>query len=421
MNELGLTANLDEFYRRVHLSVGFNQSGYSRCMLYRHGDRSPTHVLLNLPHPLKPWPQGLGQLTQEGMRQEAKLGEFFKNRYVHQLHLINATYVRREVKIRSTDYDRTLMSAEAQLSALYRPAGRQIWNKNLLWQPIPIHTVPRANDTLLKSQSLACPRYDQSVQNNLKSNKFKDFIKKDGGFVKKIYELAGYNGSHKNIYYAAHEINGALFCMQKHNLTLPHWANSTVLVRLRKIALFVKLLKYSSPIQQKVTAGELLYRMIHDMKSVKSGTKMNPTKLMMYSAHDSNVMAILLALGFHLTKNPPYTAAVMLELYKDKNGTYLVQVLYRNSSVTVTLQLPGCKRLCPLNDFEKLTSNVTFPPLNRKEICTIKTSHTLSPVNIAIIAAVGGIIILFGILLILRYYFRHVHSKQSYDRIVEFN
>ena len=28
--------------------------------------------------------------------------------------------------IRSTDVDRTLMSAEAQLSALYRPTGKQV-------------------------------------------------------------------------------------------------------------------------------------------------------------------------------------------------------------------------------------------------------------------------------------------------------
>lgn len=47
-----------------------------------------------------------------------------------------------QVFIRSTDFDRTLMSAEANLAGLYPPAGRQMFNPNLTWQPIPVHTVP---------------------------------------------------------------------------------------------------------------------------------------------------------------------------------------------------------------------------------------------------------------------------------------
>lgn len=31
------------------------------------------------------------------MRQEAELGQYFKNRYVHQFQLINVSYIREEV------------------------------------------------------------------------------------------------------------------------------------------------------------------------------------------------------------------------------------------------------------------------------------------------------------------------------------
>lgn len=48
--------------------------------------------------------------------------------------------------VRSTDYDRTLMSAEAHLAGLYPPNGAQIFNPNLVWQPIPVHTVPQAEE-----------------------------------------------------------------------------------------------------------------------------------------------------------------------------------------------------------------------------------------------------------------------------------
>lgn len=50
---------------------------------------------------------------------------------------------------RSTDLDRTLMSAEALLSAVFPPSGEQIWNEDIKWQPIPVHTEPRQDDTVI--------------------------------------------------------------------------------------------------------------------------------------------------------------------------------------------------------------------------------------------------------------------------------
>jgi len=57
-------------------------------------------------------------------------------------------YSSEDIYIRSTSVDRALMSAAANLAGLYTPTGDQIWNNNLgtLWQPIPIHSIPRDLD-----------------------------------------------------------------------------------------------------------------------------------------------------------------------------------------------------------------------------------------------------------------------------------
>jgi len=51
-----------------------------------------------------------------------------------------------QVYIQSTDVDRTMMSAYCNLAGLFPPHGSQVWNESLLWQPIPVHTVPEDLD-----------------------------------------------------------------------------------------------------------------------------------------------------------------------------------------------------------------------------------------------------------------------------------
>uniref|UniRef100_H2ZM94 acid phosphatase n=1 Tax=Ciona savignyi TaxID=51511 RepID=H2ZM94_CIOSA len=110
-------------------------------LIWRHGARSPVRSYPTNPYNNKPvWPQGFGQLTQVGMRQEYALGRYFRERYKH---LLSSQYNRSEIYIRSTDYDRTLMSAQSNMAGLFPPEGRQQWNgSSTNWQPIPIHTVP---------------------------------------------------------------------------------------------------------------------------------------------------------------------------------------------------------------------------------------------------------------------------------------
>ena len=53
-----------------------------------------------------------------------------------------------QIYVRSTDKDRTLMTAQAVLNGLYPPAGSQVWKEGLHWQPIPVHTVELNNDVV---------------------------------------------------------------------------------------------------------------------------------------------------------------------------------------------------------------------------------------------------------------------------------
>ena len=65
---------------------------------------------------------------QNGTLQHYQLGRLIRERYTVEYQLISPNYTRDEVYVRSTDTDRTLMSALSQLSALFPPDEDQVMN-----------------------------------------------------------------------------------------------------------------------------------------------------------------------------------------------------------------------------------------------------------------------------------------------------
>lgn len=60
------------------------------------------------------------------------------------------------------------MSAAHNLAGMFPPQNNQIWNETLMWQAIPIHTIPKKLDHVLATQR-PCPRYDQIYEEYTKS------------------------------------------------------------------------------------------------------------------------------------------------------------------------------------------------------------------------------------------------------------
>lgn len=67
--------------------------------------------------------------------QAYELGQFFSRRYEKLLG--DGSYSPDKVYTQSSEMERTIMSAAMVLAGLFPPKNIQIWNKDLLWQPIP--------------------------------------------------------------------------------------------------------------------------------------------------------------------------------------------------------------------------------------------------------------------------------------------
>lgn len=82
------------------------------------------------------------------------------------------------------------MSAESNLAGFFPPDGSQIWNSKILWQPIPIHTVPEKYDDILAAKK-PCQRYDYAFKKYLKSPEYKALSDKFKPLFKYLEEKSG--------------------------------------------------------------------------------------------------------------------------------------------------------------------------------------------------------------------------------------
>lgn len=66
---------------------------------------------------------------------------------------------------------------------MYPPIGKDIWDNDLLWQPIPIHTEPERMDEVL-AMKRKCVSYIIEKEKYLQSDDYIEGLKKYQGLMK---------------------------------------------------------------------------------------------------------------------------------------------------------------------------------------------------------------------------------------------
>ncbi|XP_069329338.1 prostatic acid phosphatase isoform X1 [Eulemur rufifrons] len=358
-------------------------------LVFRHGDRSPIETFPNDPIKESSWPQGFGQLTQLGIKQHYEFGQYIRKRY---RKFLNESYKHQQIYIRSTDVDRTLMSAMANLAALFPPEGTSIWNPSLLWQPIPVHTVSLPEDRLLYLPFRNCPRFQELESETLKSEEFQKRLHPYKDFIETLLKLSGFHS--QDLFGIWSKIYDPLYCESVHNFTLPTWATEDTITKLRELSELSLLSLYGIHKQKEKSrfqGGVLVNEILNEMKSVTQAS--SHRKLVMYSAHDTTVSGLQMALDVYNGMLPPYASCHFMELYLDK-GQYFVEMFYRNETQHEPhpLTLPGCTHSCPLEKFAELVAPVL--PQDWSAECRITSDHQVLRIVLAIaFCLVSGVLV----------------------------
>ncbi|CAJ0585598.1 unnamed protein product, partial [Mesorhabditis spiculigera] len=344
---------------------------------WRHGDRAPTMTYPTDQHQENIWPNGWGELTPLGMRQQYALGRVLRARYMNETNpFLNPRYFAKQVYIRSTDVNRTLISAYANTAGMfsggekgtdYPTYGR--WPTN--WTPVPVHTIDVDTDHV-GNIFAPCKRAEELDEQLRNSKPFKKLEADNEDFLQYIKEKTGMEVDLRNIYL----INDVHHIEMIYNLSQPAWLTDEVSAKLRNLTLKANEYTYGIgkpyvPELIRLRGGNILKSIVNNMQQkVRCQLKANKgpecawlgdLKYYAYSAHDTTVAALLTTLGNERQVIrgglPKYTASVAFELWMLKDGP-AVRILYHtafhHNYHPITHLTHGCptdSEFCPLKQF----------------------------------------------------------------------
>lgn len=314
--------------------------------IIRHGDRTPISIL---PAVNYEWPQGLGQLTATGMRQEYEMGKTFRKRYVDTTHLLPPHYQHDTIYVRSTDYERTLMSAQALLMGLY-PAGTGPYMDDAsspglprALQPIPVHTAPAEFDRVIVKKPDSDER-EKLMEKYVYSTA--EWRKRDAELRPKYAEWSEKTGVEIKWFDDLEHVGDSLFIHQIHHAPMPAGLSD------EDIQTIIKAGNWAFMVEErpKQVANAYSSQLMSNIANfIQKGSKENAAlKYVLLSAHDSTIASALSFMGAPLEKAPPYASNLNFSLYESGARNYVVKVTYNG----VPVSIPACGgTICQLQTF----------------------------------------------------------------------
>ncbi|KRZ75209.1 Lysosomal acid phosphatase [Trichinella papuae] len=313
--------------------------------IWRHGDRTPALNFSLNPDDIASWAEGpAGELTKLGILQQFRLGEYLRNRY--QDFLPNH-YSSNLIYVRSTDYNRTIMSALANLAGLFQPSAEEQWNENLPWQPIPVHSVPKNMDYVLNMDA-DCPLAKKAQENIWQSAENKtglEFLTLND--MVRVFDPINCAVSRK--IHSDHHV-------------IPDWVTEEIFEKIHTLFNISTTFWMSTPEVKKFRGSKLSNFgncRSNESKIIWNGKTLEILCIFCCTEHDLTLIAFLNHLEvYSKSMFPAYCSIILVELL-EKDGQYFVQLFYKNGSTDLEpLELNFCKSPCPLFDFAQKFSGI---------------------------------------------------------------
>ncbi|OQS02437.1 hypothetical protein THRCLA_05196 [Thraustotheca clavata] len=284
----------------------------------------------------------VGQLLDEGYRQETLNGENFYRAYIasnrlyqstEQIDLTNDS----DIYLSSTDMQRTVMSGQLVVDAMF-PKTKSA-SSLVSWH------VGDISQSSFVPNPFACPRLGEIKRDFEASDEYQLWLRQHDALVETIKKT-----------FHSYDPKGLFDCLLTARCSLTH----TDIPASVTPQLYNDIIRFERDKRMKIYTEDPIYAKLSVSKLLRwVRSRMlasTPPRFVLYSGHDDTVMPILAALGGELWLKdwPPYAAFLAFELYTEiSTHKRFVRVIYQGQ----TLSLEGCdnESLCPLDLFLKWT------------------------------------------------------------------
>lgn len=334
-------------------------------VFFRHGSRIPDeHELYRSHERYEYYKQiGFGRLTNAGKLKSYELGKALRNRYND---FLGEDFESDTVFIKSTDFERTKMTALLVLAGLFPPSEKDKWNDKLNWIPIPFTYDKRGTDYDMGKPYKYCPVYQRELQRILKTDEVKAVIKR----YNKTFQLAMNNTG--KMYRTLRDVfllHQLIHVEQTMNVTLPSWAVEAF-PDLRRLAIAQCYYENANTLMKRLNGGRRLAKTVENMKRNIQDTIQPKKKIFLYSGHDFTVIDLLYSLDLYKPHFPNFNAAICVELHQElTTGMHFVKILHLKDvfDEPELLVIPGCEDMCEFNKFVETISQ--HLPVNYTKEC----------------------------------------------------
>ncbi|KRZ22800.1 Methionine--tRNA ligase, mitochondrial [Trichinella pseudospiralis] len=367
--------------------------------IWRHGHRTPIYLIpSDVENNASTWDIGLGELTKLGMRQCYELGQMLGKRYIEQYPLFESSILN-EIYIRSSDTNRTLMSAASVMAGFVASDSYGSYRNYTLpnfvrspagWTPLPVHTVAYSTDNLLNMKYHWNRTADLFRENLIKYQQFTKQNPDNAAKLAYVAKKSGFNNNLvKNMWILADvvkiEKEGSSEDWHSDQHKLPDWVTDEIYDWIQDTFKHWCKFLYQPDLLIQITAGELIFEIVDRIRqkqlSIKQGQNTDSwierIKFYSYSGHDINLLFLLYILGQYdnasTVEYEGYASCIVFETWLTEENEIEIKVFLRrgpNSTQFQPIQVVGCPPIpsgCPLATFENRTGKF-FPNPSKLDV-----------------------------------------------------
>ncbi|XP_076015341.1 lysophosphatidic acid phosphatase type 6 [Genypterus blacodes] len=301
-----------------------------------------------------------GQLTTVGMQQLYELGKRLRKRYIQDSAFLSSSFSPAEVYVRSTNIVRTIESAKCLVAGLFQQKQEEI---------VPILTT-EAEAEILYPNYHGCKLLKVFGGHRWAKSSTLPDIAADLHSIQDALGIA----AHQHVDFIL--IRDDMVARETHGLPCPPvldtWKN-TVEQRAVDMMYYIYEPKNSENLQ--LCVGPLLHTLLGNMEENIQATSSEPNrKMFLYSAHDTTIIPILMAMGIFDMRWPPYAADITLELHQHRQTK---EAFVKVSYIGKDQLLPRCSGVyCPLQEFKQALSQYSATSELYQSLCNATKSLT---------------------------------------------